>query len=90
LVVDVRTVHSNEETTEETQKVAEQKRTNRWNIGLTAVIAACAALQFGGIVGQIFIYRGQSRLMLAGLKVGHQTAQASLIASKAAQQSADA
>jgi hypothetical protein len=85
LVVDARAIHSDKEAAEEAQRVAEQKRTNRWNIWLTAVIAICAFLQVCAIVGQILVYRGQSRLMLTGLRVGRRSAQAALIGAKATQ-----
>src|SRR5260370_9014506 len=84
LVVDAGSIDRDEETGEEAERVTEQKRLNRWTIWLTFVIAACAFLQFCAIVGQIIVYRGQSRIMLAGLRVGHQNAQAALSAASAA------
>ena len=67
-VVNARTIYGDKEAAEETQKVAEQNRLNRWTILLTAVIAVCAFLQFWAIVGQIVVYRGQSKLMAESLK----------------------
>jgi hypothetical protein len=63
LVVDARAVHSDDEAAEEAQRVAEQKRTNRWNIWLTSVIAICAFLQFCGIVAQVVVYLKQTKVM---------------------------
>jgi len=84
LVVDARSIHSDKEAAEEAQRIAEQKRINTWNIRLTFVIAVCAFLQFCAIVGQIIVYRNQSRMMLVGLKIGHKNAQAALSAASAA------
>jgi hypothetical protein len=85
LVVDARTVHSDKEAAEEAQKVAEQKRTNRWNIWLTSVIAVCAFLQFCAIVGQIIVYCGQSKIMQTSLKLGIRNTQIAVIGADAAQ-----
>ena len=63
LMVNTRTIHSNEETAEEARKDAEQHRTNRWNIGLAFAIAICAFLQFCAIVGQIIVYCRQTVIM---------------------------
>ncbi len=63
LVVNEHTIHSDKETAEETARDAEQKRTNSLNIKLTFAIAICAGLQFAGIVGQIFVYIWQARLL---------------------------
>jgi hypothetical protein len=63
LVVDTRTNNSKEEADEETRKDTEQKRVNRWNIGLTFAIAICALLQFGGIIAQVVVYLKQTKIM---------------------------
>jgi hypothetical protein len=63
LVVNERTVHSDQEAAEEAAKDAEQKRVNRWNIGLTLAIAICALLQFCGVIGQIVVYLKQTKIM---------------------------
>ncbi len=41
--------------------------TDRWTIRLTAIIALAAVLQFWGIIGQIFVYKKQARIMGAQL-----------------------
>jgi hypothetical protein len=85
LVVDARAIHSDKEAAEEAQKITEQKRTNRWNIWLTSVIAACAFLQFGGIVGQIIVYRTQTRLMQTSLRLGIRNTQIAVVGANAAE-----
>jgi hypothetical protein len=73
LIVETRTTHSDSETAEEAEKEAEQKHVNGWSIGLTIVIAACAFLQFCGIIGQIVVYLKQTRLMKDTLRaIGRQ------------------
>jgi hypothetical protein len=76
LVVDARSIHSDEEAAEEAKRIAEQKRINTWNIRLTFVIAVCAFLQFCAIVGQIVVYCGQSKMMVKGLRIGIKSARA--------------
>ena len=84
LVIDTRTLQSNEKSTEENHRDAEQHLINSWNISLTFVIAICAVLQFGGIVGQIVVYRGQSKIMASGLAATEKAANAAEIAAKTA------
>lgn len=72
---------------EEVRKETEQKRFNRWTIGLTLAIAICAFLQVLAIVGQIIVYCGQSKLMAASLK---ETARAAKAAEDAVKSSNDA
>jgi hypothetical protein len=62
-VVNARTIQSDNEAAEEAEKNAEQKRINRWNIGLTFAIAICAFLQFCGIVAQVVVYFKQTTIM---------------------------
>jgi hypothetical protein len=90
LVVTARSIHSDEETAEEARQEAEQKHFNRWTIGLTLAIAICAFLQFCAIVGQIFVYKGQSKMMASGLRLGLRNARAAQKSAEAAQESADA
>ncbi len=85
LVVNERSIHSDEETAEEARKEAEQKRFNRWTIYLTLVIAICAFLQFCAIVGQIFVYRGQSQLMAGTMGEIHTQAEQMKIQTNTAQ-----
>lgn len=63
LIVNTHSIQSDAEATEEAAKDAEQKRANGWNIRLTTVIAICAFLQFCGILGQIFVYWKQTKIM---------------------------
>jgi hypothetical protein len=90
LVVNAHAIKSDAEAAEEKRENAEHEATDRWIIRLTLAIVVCAGLQFFGILGQIYVYRQQTRLMLAGLRVGHQNAQAALIGAKAAQGNAAA
>jgi hypothetical protein len=53
-----------------------QASINRWTVGLTAVIAVAAILQFGGIVGQIVIYKRQAVLMEGALKASEKSTDA--------------
>jgi hypothetical protein len=87
LVVNTHTLQTDAETAEEKRKNTEQEHTDRWIIGLTFAISICALLQVGGVFGQVYVYRQQTRLMLAGLKIGHKNAQAAIAAADAAKDS---
>jgi hypothetical protein len=90
LVIDPSSMHTDAEAAEEQRKDTEQKHTDRWIIGLTLAISICALFQVIGVFWQVYVYRQQTRLMLTGLKVGHQNAQAALSGAQAAKVSADA
>ncbi len=71
--------HATEDQTETAKNKAKDQGDDdvkRWGIWLTVAIAVAAFLQFGGIVGQICVYRKQSKLMLAGLRVSKKSANA--------------
>jgi hypothetical protein len=61
LMVNARTIHSDDEAAEEKRENAEHERTDRWIIGLTIAIAICAFLQFCGIVAQVVVYLKQTQ-----------------------------
>ncbi len=77
LVVNTRAIHSRGEAAEQAAKDAEQKGTNRWNIGLTFAIAVCAFLQTCAIVGQIVVYCRQTKIMNDALVASVKSAAAS-------------
>jgi hypothetical protein len=84
LIVETRPADGDKEATEEAQRDAEQKRTNRWNIGLTFWIAVCAFLQFGGIVAQVVVYLKQTKIMKGTLaeihtQAGHMEQQTTIL-----------
>jgi hypothetical protein len=66
-VVNEHPIQSKEEAAEEARKDAEQNRVNERIINLTFAIAICAGLQFLGILGQIFVYWRQTKIMEATL-----------------------
>jgi hypothetical protein len=90
LMVAARSIQANAEAAEEEHKDAEQKNTDRWIIGLTFALGVCALLQAVGVFWQGYIYRQQTKLMLTGLMISHNNAQAALVGAKAAQESAEA
>jgi len=67
LVVNEHPIQSKEEAAEEAHKDAEQNKVNVRTIDLTLAIAICAGLQFLGILGQIFVYWRQTKIMEATL-----------------------
>lgn len=83
-VVETHPQKSSEETAEEAQRDAEQKRANSWNIGLTFAIAICAFLQFCGIAAQVRVYCRQSELMRLALAESKKSTDAALASAKAA------
>lgn len=75
---------------QDARREEEQKRTNRWNIRLTAVIALAALLQFCSSIGQILVYRRQSRIMADALGVSAEQAKAAEAAAEASERSTEA
>ena len=91
IIVEVKTPPKTEaEIAESTRTQREQEKTNRRTVILTAVIALAALLQFGGLVGQIRVYRKQAKIMSDALAVAVQQASTAEQAAAAAQKNADA